>query len=58
MLVRGDTSSLASEDNGYVNRAGGWRGGRAETLRRIAMTPYAPAVVGALPSPCQHLAAR
>ena len=48
MLVRGDASSLASEDNGHVDRAGGWRGGRAETLRRIAMTPHAPAVAGAL----------
>ena len=48
MLVRGDDSSLASEDNGYMDRAGGWRGGRAETLRRIAMTPHAPAVAGAL----------
>jgi signal transduction histidine kinase len=48
MLVQGDASSLASEDNGYVDRAGAWRGGRAETLRRIAMTPHAPAVAGAL----------
>ncbi len=31
-----------------MDRAGGWRGGRAETLRRIAMAPHAPAVAGAL----------
>ena len=48
MLVRGDAISLASEDNGHVDRAGGWRGGRAETLRRIAMAPHAPAVAAAL----------
>ena len=48
MLVRGDAISLASEDNGYVDRVGGWRGGRAETLRRIAMAPHAPAVAAAL----------
>jgi signal transduction histidine kinase len=48
MLVRGDASSLASEDNGYVDRAGGWRDGRAGTLRRIAMAPHAPVVAAAL----------
>src|SRR6266700_7625599 len=48
MLVWGDAISLASEDNGYVDRAGGWRGGWAETLRRIAMAPHAPAVAAAL----------
>jgi signal transduction histidine kinase len=31
-----------------MDRAGGWRGGWAETLRRIAMTPHAPAAAGAL----------
>src|SRR6266699_2917443 len=40
--------SLASEDNGYVDRAGGWRGGWAETLRRVAGAPHAPAVAVAL----------
>jgi len=48
MLVRRDARSLASEDNGYVDRADSWRGGRAETLRRIAIAPHAPAVAAAL----------
>ena len=48
MLVRRDAISLASEDNGYVDRAGGWRGGRAGALRRIAMAPHAPAMAAAL----------
>jgi len=48
MLLRRDARSLASEDNGYVDRAGGWRGGWAETLQRIAMAPHAPAVAAAL----------
>ncbi len=48
MLVRRDARSLASEDNGYVDRADSWRSGRAETLRRIAMAPHAPAVAAAL----------
>ena len=46
MLVRGTRYSLASEDNGYMDRAADWRGGPAETLRRIAMAPHAPAVAG------------
>ena len=48
MLVWGDAIWLASEDNGYVDRLASWRGGRAETLRRIAMAPHAPAVAAAL----------
>jgi signal transduction histidine kinase len=48
MLVRGDATRLASEDNSYVDRAGGWGGGRAETLRRIAVAPHAPVVAAAL----------
>ena len=48
MPVRREAISLASEDNGYVDRAGGWGGGRAETLRRFAMAPHAPVVAAAL----------
>ena len=48
MLPRGDASSPASEDNGYVDRAGGWRTGWADTLRRLTIAPHAPAVAGAL----------
>ena len=47
MLVQRDARSLASGDNGYVDRADSWRG-RAETLRRIAMAPHAPAMAAAL----------
>ncbi len=48
-MLRGrDARSLASEDNGYVDRVGDWRGGRADTLRRIAMAPHAPAVAATL----------
>ncbi len=48
MLIRRDARSLASEDNGYVNRSGDWRSGWADGLRRIATAPHAPAVAGAL----------
>ena len=56
MLVRGDAISLASEDNDYVNRSGDWRGGRAETLRRIAMAPHAPAALLAVLAAAQAIA--
>ncbi len=46
MLVRRDASSLGSEDNGYVDRVGGWRGGWADALRRLSTAPHAPAVAG------------
>jgi signal transduction histidine kinase len=38
----------ANEDNGGVDRAGDWRAGRAEALRRLATAPHAPAVAGTL----------
>ena len=46
MLTRRDARSPASEDNGYVDRAGPGTG--ADPLRQLATAPYAPAVAGAL----------
>jgi len=48
MLVARDAQSLASEDNGFVNRAGDWRPGSARRLRRLATAPHAPAVAAGL----------
>ena len=48
MLVARDAQSLASEDNGFVDRAGDWRSGAAEWPRRLATVPHAPAVASGL----------
>ena len=48
MPAAGDAGAAASEDNGGVDRAGDWRAGRAEALRRLATAPHAPAVTGTL----------
>jgi signal transduction histidine kinase len=48
MPAAGDVGAAASEDNGGVDRAGDWRAGRAEALRRLATAPHAPAVTGTL----------
>jgi len=48
MLVARDAQSLASEDNGFVDRVGDWRSGAAEWPRRLATVPYAPAVAAGL----------
>jgi signal transduction histidine kinase len=48
MLVRGDASSLASEDNGYMDPAGDQPSWRAKALRRVAAGPHTPAVAGVL----------
>ena len=48
MLVRGDARSLASEDNGRVDRAADTRRERAAGLRRLAASPHAPAVAAGL----------
>jgi signal transduction histidine kinase len=46
MLTWRDARTLASEDNGYVDRAG--PGTRADPLRRLAAAPYVPAAAGTL----------
>ena len=48
MPAAGDAGAAASEDNGGVDRAGDWRAGGAEALRRLATAPHAPAVTGTL----------
>ncbi|HEX4659703.1 MAG TPA: histidine kinase [Streptosporangiaceae bacterium] len=48
MLVAGDASPVASEDNGFVDTAGDWRSGAAEWPRRLATVPHAPAVAAGL----------
>jgi signal transduction histidine kinase len=48
MLVARDAQSLASEDNGFVDRAGDWRPGSAQWQRRLATVPHAPAVAAGL----------
>jgi hypothetical protein len=48
MLVARDAQSLASQDNGFVNRAGDWHPGPARRLRRLATAPHAPAVAAVL----------
>ena len=48
MLARGTHARCAMQDNGHVDRAGYGRPGRADTLRRAASAPHAPAVGGAL----------
>jgi signal transduction histidine kinase len=48
MLATGDARSVASEDNGGVDRAADWRRERAAGLRRLAAAPHAPAVAGTL----------
>src|SRR5260221_354077 len=44
MLVAGDASPVASEDNGFVDRAGDWRSGAAEWPPRLTTGPHAPPV--------------
>jgi signal transduction histidine kinase len=48
MHVQRDARSLASEDNGYVDRAGDRRAGWAGALRQLTTAPHAPAVAGAV----------
>jgi signal transduction histidine kinase len=48
MLVARDAQSLAIQDNGFVDRAGDWRAGSAQWLRRLGTVPHAPAVAAGL----------
>ncbi len=48
MLATGDAGSLASEDNGLVDRAADWRRERSAGLRRLTSSPHAPAVTAGL----------
>jgi signal transduction histidine kinase len=48
MLVTRDAQSLASEDNGFVDRPGEWRPGPAGALRRLATVPHVFVVAAGL----------